>query len=53
VGAVPLAAEMASQAPPSAVLKDAVQERVPAPALRISNGCAGGALPLVTIEKLS
>src|SRR5579859_713201 len=52
-GAVPLAGEMVSQAPPSAVLVVAVQASVPVPALRISSACGGGPLPFVTMEKVS
>src|SRR5450756_269145 len=50
-GAVPLDAEMLSQAPPSDVAVVAVQSSVPVPALRMGRTWGGGGLPLVSMVK--
>ena len=50
VGAVPLAADALSHAPPSAVLVARVQCNVPDPAFLIWMGWVGGALPPVAME---
>src|SRR5947209_5723826 len=52
-GAVPLRADKVSHAPPSAVVVDAVQVKVPIPAFLIWMFCAPGAAAPVASEKLN
>src|SRR5579863_3387031 len=52
-GATPLDVEIESHDPPSDVVTTAFQLNVPPPALRISIGSEGGAVPLIAMEKES